>query len=76
MSTDPNSAAPVASDGGDYTKPRKIDAGKLNAHYLSVESLLAEAEDATVELGKREAERAAIYTDDDDALARKYGVAR
>ncbi|KYH43248.1 hypothetical protein [Branchiibius sp. NY16-3462-2] len=83
MSTDPNSAAPIATDGGWRSRstspqPRKVDADKLNAHYLSVDSLLTEAEDATVELGKREAARAAIYADDtqsDAALAEKYGVA-
>lgn len=87
MSTNPLGAAPVASGSNvgsgspglqkmSALPPRTIDVEKLSSVSLSVESLLADAEDASIILGRREAERAALYDGDGDDLRTKYGVQR
>lgn len=61
-------------------QPREVDAAKLSSASESVSTLLREAEDATVELGRREAERSSLYERaeqrEESDLAAKYGVQR
>lgn len=57
-------------------KARTIDTDKLDGHVQMVGGFLREAEEAVVGLGKSEAERDALYAEQSDALAEKYGVQR
>ncbi|GAB3586398.1 hypothetical protein [Calidifontibacter terrae] len=68
----------VVTPSRSKTQPRTIHDDRLAAAYQSVDSLLTEAEDSVVALGKREAERSALYAEperrEDSELRAKYGV--